>query len=252
LVKKPYSVHGPMLDYYLQEFGKNNLASILDGIKQWTKTDKDEVWSLKASEFLVDFAGVENIEELRATLKNWLESKDSDLQGIAMKTTIDLFEKGHFSRERCEEEFSVLKTLKDDPVRSELEDELQSLFSGRPLFVDSSTVIRIVRDWASDPDWRIRKTILHSLSSLAETRVDSEETLHLLINKETNQSRVNGITTKKIETSEGIAAYSLLEKLTEDSQEEVKDLAKKLIEDVNARLKEKEAAIDERISKQRK
>ena len=252
LVKKPFSIHGTMFDYYLQEFGKDNLASILEGIEQWAKSDKDEEWSFKAAMFLVDFASGENMEELRSALKSWIGSKDQDLQWIAMKTMVELFEKGHFSREKCEEEFSVLKTLMDEPIRSELEGELWSLFSGRPLFVDSATVVRIIRDWANDHDWRVRKTILHTLSSLAETRVDAEETLHLLINKETNQSKVAGITTKKIQQSEGVAAYDLLEQLTRDSEKDVKDLAQALLDKVNDRLNEKEAKLDERISKQTK
>jgi hypothetical protein len=250
LIKKPYSNHGPMFDYYLQEFGKNYLSDILDGIKQWVKSDKDNTWSFKVAEFLVDFSYSGNITELRSVLKTWITGDDLDLQWIAMKTTVRLFEKGLFSKEQCEEEFSVFKRLMDEPIRSKLDSELRILFSGRPLFVDSSMVIRIIRDWSKDSDWRVRKTILHTLSSLAKTRVDSEETLHLLINKETKQSKVAGITTKKIETSEGIAAYSLLEELTRDSQNEVKELAEKLLGDVETELKEKEAALDARITKQ--
>jgi hypothetical protein len=250
LVKKPFSYHGPMFDYYLQEFGKDNLSIILDGIKRRAKSDKDDIWTFKASEFLVNFTGTENIKELRGVLKTRINSEESDLQQIAMKTTIDLFEKGLFSREYCEEEFSVFKPLMNEPIRSELESELWSLFSGRPLFADSATIIRIIRDWAKDPDWHVRKTILHTLSSLAQTKVDSEETLQLLINKTTNQSKVGEITSKKIETSKGIAAYGLLEELEHDSQKEVKELAAKLFEKVKAKLKEKEAAIDKRISKQ--
>jgi len=250
LLKKPYYVHGPMFDYYLREFGKGKLDTILESIKQWVKDDKDKTMSFKVSMALGDFATSENMEELRSILKTWIEGGDLSLQRIALFTTIDLFEKGHFSKERCEEDFSLLKTLKEEPIRTELESELWSLFSGRPLFTGSETVIRVISDWARDPDWRIRKTIVHSLSSLAENRIDSEETLHLLINKETKESKVAGITTKKITTPEGIVAYDLLKELTADREKEVQILAKNEIERVNARLKEKEAAIDERILKQ--
>jgi len=71
-----------------------------------------------------------------------------------------------------------------------------------------------------------------------------------LINKETKESKVAGITTKKITTPEGIAAYNLLKELAEDKEERVSSLARTEIERVNTRLKEKEAAIDERITKQ--
>jgi len=252
LLKKPYSVHGAMFDYYLQEFGKDKLPSILESIKQWSKTDKDETWRLKASGILVDFASVENMTEFRSILNTWLQGDDYDLQWIAMKTTIELFEKGNFSKEHCEEEFSLLKTLKEEPIRSDLESELWCLFSGRPLFTDSKTVISLITNWARDTDSQVRKTIVHILSSLAENKIDSEETLHLLVNKQTNESKVAGITTKKISTTEGVAAYALLEELAADSDQTVKDLAKNEIEKVQRRLKEKEAAIDERISKQPK
>jgi hypothetical protein len=73
-----------------------------------------------------------------------------------------------------------------------------------------------------------------------------------LINKQTNESKVVGMTTKKISAPEGIATYGLLDELATDVDQTVKDLAKNEIEKVQRRLKEKEASIDERISKQPK
>lgn len=68
-----------------------------------------------------------------------------------MKTMIDLFGEGHFSKEHCEEDFSILKAMKEEPIRTELESELWCLFSGRPLFTGSDFVIRLLNNWAHDP-----------------------------------------------------------------------------------------------------
>jgi hypothetical protein len=252
LLKKPYSVQGPMFEYYLQEFGKGKLDGIVESFENWVKDSKDRTLRFKVSEALVDFATQGNLKVLQSALKTWIKREDINLQWIAMKAMIELFEKGYFSKESCEEEFSVLKTLSKEPIRTDLEVELRCLFSGRPLFANFDIVIRLITDWARDSEWVIRKTIIPSLSALAMYKIDSEETLRLLFNKETKESRVVGITTRKITRPEGIEAYNLLKELSKDEEENVRTFAERELERIDSILKDKEAEIDERVSKQPK
>ena len=250
-LKRPIYFDIPLLDYYLGELGRNKLKDALEVVERWIVSDRDKVFHFRISRALRELAS-SSLDELLTVFEKWIAEKDIDFKRIVVDTIIDILLFKKASNGTISHSLLILKQLKEEPIRSKLESNLVTLFGSRPHFTSEKNIIEIISEWASDSDWRIRKTIIPALSVLAEYRVDSEETLHLLINKETKETKITGISTKRIETPEGDRAYKLLEELSRDRNEEVQILANKVLNRVNIRLKEKEERIKKTIEMQSK
>lgn len=240
--RKYYEIRS--LDYCLSELGKNKLPECVKAIEQWIDSDRDPGFHQFGISYVLRNIASSNFDELLNTFEQWIVQKNDDYKRIVIYTITDilLHHPPENTISRC---FSILQQFKEEPTRSALESSLFQVFGSRPLFADKETIIKIIGEWASNPDWKIRITSIVPLGLLAEYKIDSEETVQFLVNKETGETRIGAISSKKVERAEGVKAYELLRRLTEDEKEEVRTRAQEVLVSINSRLKEKEKRIDE-------
>lgn len=236
----------PALDYSLHELGKNTLPHCLKIVERWIEFEDEPRFLLQVSRLLRNLAS-SNYDELLNKFEEWIVNKGLKFKKVIIETLVDILMFGNPSENIIDRSFNIMKMLKERELQSTLESNLVQLFGKRPPFVKSEKIIQILDEWVSSPDWTLRKNIIPALLVVAEYKVDSEETLHMLINKETKETKVAGISSKMIETPEGVKAYELLEGLTNDEKDEVKKLAVRALKDVNRRLEIKEKRIAERV-----
>jgi len=235
----------PALDYSLHELGKNILPHCLKTVERWIEFEDDPVFLLQVSRLLRNLAS-SNYDELLNNFEAWIVNKGLKFKKVIIETLVDILILGNPSENIIDRSFNIMKLLKERELQSTLESSLVQLFGMRPSFVKSEKIIQILDEWVSSPDWILRRSIIPALYVVAEYKIDSEETLHMLINRETKETKVAGISSKMIETPEGVKAYEFLEGLTNDENDAVKNLAVGALKDVNRRLKEKEERITER------
>jgi hypothetical protein len=237
------------LDYCLSELGKNRIPECIKAIEQWIDSDRDPVFHQFGIPYVLRNIAASNIDELLTMFEQWIAQKNDDYKRIVIYTIADIL-LHHPSENAVSRCLSILQRFNEESTRSTLESSLFRVFGSRPLFADKETVIKIIDEWASNPDWKTRITSIVPLGLLAEYRIDSEETVQFLVNKETGETKIGAIHSKKVEHAEGVKAYELLRRLTVDENEEVRTQAQKILVGVDSRLKEKEKRIDEETKAQ--
>ena len=239
------------IKYCLNELGKNNYADCIFIVKQWfDEYDSLEIRPLifALSDVLKNIASYEYLK-LMTTLVNWVNEDEIKYGKITIHVIDDILVFNNASEEVIDLSFDIFKKLsKNKYFENDLSATFFSLFGSRPLFATPEKIINIITNWSIDTTENARKMIIPALGSLAEYKIDTQETLHMTYNKETSESKIKEITVKKVEHKESVVAYRLLEKLTLDSDDEIQERAKTTLNQVSHRLIKKEESWRNRLS----
>jgi len=238
------------IKYCLNELGKSNYEQCMIIIKQWiSEYSLLEMKSIVIvlSDLLKNIASYE-YQMLLSTLTKWIKEDEVKYGIITINVIDDILIFSSSSDQLIDTSFTLLEKLsKNKELDGELYSSFISLFGSRPLFTNPNKMIDIITNWSTNNDKIIRKAIIPALEMLAEFKVDTQETLHMTYNKETNESKIKNITSKKVENEESVMAYKLLEELSHDTDDEVKQFAQHTLARVSLKLVEKEIKLQRRL-----
>lgn len=241
---------GRDFEYCLNEIGKGDLLESINIVKTWILAETDPYFLYHIPSVLAELS-VSNYELLITNLNKWSE-ESLKIKEIMVKTIKEICTS--ISRKPSEAIisycFSLLKKLATDEnerIKREVRGNFIPIFGQRPRFTSNEQVIKIIRDWAYDENPQIRLAIIPALRVLSEDKIEEDVKLILNYNKETGKLETPGYITKKIELPEGVEGYTLLQKLSHDSNLNVRKEAEESLEIVNIILKRKEEQIKEGI-----
>jgi len=235
------------LDYCLQEIGKGNLPKCIEIVESWIELEKDPIFQFHIPDVLTELSS-SNLAQLLEYLSKWSDTMGKSFKKVIIRTINKIVTKisGKPSEEIIDRSFSLMKKLAaDEELLEYISANFVEIFGARPRFTDVKKVVSIAESWANDSDWNIRRASITALRVLAEDKIDSEETLRMLVNEKTKETKIDRIKIRKVELFEGVESYKLLQKLATDENATVRDEAKGALQVVEKRLQEKEMRIKE-------
>jgi len=233
------------IDYCLEEICKENTNTCIKVVSSWID-EENSIFGVYIPRILTDIA-ISDKKQLMDYLEETIAGRPKQAK-IAIRTIGDLLLRNKPSEELVRRCFNVLKrSAKDKELQTELVSELVAILGQKPLFAPVQQTLDIVRDWATDPDPRVRQSILAGLGVMAESKVDYKETLSLEMSKTKGEAKIIGTKIEKTEADEGLQTYDLLRQLSQDTDPKVRKEAAIILERVNTRLSEKEDRMEARM-----
>jgi len=243
--QKYFQIHD--LDYCLQEIGKGNLATYIEIVESWIELETDPAIQFHIPDVLTQLSST-NLSQLLEYLSRWADTKGKSFKEVIVRTLNRILTNVSWkpSEEIIDRSFSLMKKLAaDEELRECIGTNFVEIFGGRPRFTDVKKVVNIIESWANDTDWKIRRASIAALEVLAEDKVDSEETVRMLVSEKTKETKIVGIKIRKVELFEGAESYKLLQKLALDENATISEEAREALQMVDKRLQEKEMRIKE-------
>ena len=235
------------IKYCLNELGKENTEIGIDFIEKWI-LDYNEVEIRNASYMMATLINnylVNNTLTLIFLMDKWINSGKYNLRIIIIHMIDDLLVFNKQPDDMIDKTFKLLKKLsKEDVYYEDTHGLFVSIFGSRPLFTNPKKIIQIIKNWSNSKNKNTRKCIVSALIFLAEYKIDTEETMRMIYNKDTRESKIKDIYIKKIENKESIIAYNILNKMMNDEDEQIRKLATIGIEQVDKKINEKESYLN--------